>query len=272
MFSSHPLLPVILGHRGPKFDLIARATLRLCDASGSVKTHDLILDSSSDHPVSHEKTSTIKSSFLYFGSSSSHSLPLFGHFCCRLAVQPDCVSSEQLCGYLKIVDHYHKKSKSFKSKIQEGHLYWASLKNFNLSLWVKENQEMSSSTIGRRSSSLKSSKAKEMKPDVIIPIKKGIQIKRSSSSFSIIGEDGQVFMMSVLNKDDLQLWIVHIEQHVSDYIVWESIAELESPMDILSPSPVSSSRPFPWPCQVGLALLRHFLGLEPLERCTTKPH
>lgn len=231
----------MVGNRGPKFDLIARASLRLSDASGSIKTHDLILDSSSDPASHHEKTSTIKSSFLYFGSSSNHSLPLFGHFCCRLAVQPDCVSSEQLCGYLKIVDHYHKKSKSFKSKIQEGHLYWGSLKNFTLSLWVKENQEISSSTIGRRSksSSLKS-RAKEMEPDVVIPIKKGIQMKRSSNSFSIICEDGQVFILSVLNKDDLQLWIVHIEQHVSDFIAWESIAD--TPMDILSPSPVSSSR------------------------------
>lgn len=153
------------------------------------------------------------------------------------------MSQEQLCGYLKIVDHYHKKNKSFNSKLQDGHLYWASLKNFTLSLWVKANQEMSS-TLSKRSGksslklSLNKAKEKALKPDVVISVKKGIQIKRCSNSFSITIQDGQVYVMSVLNKDDLQLWVSHIEQHVQDHIAWESIADV--PMEILSPSPTSS--------------------------------
>lgn len=81
-------------------------------------------------------------------------------------------------------------------------------------------------------------KEKTMKPDVVIGVKKGVQIKRSCNSFSIANEDGQVYVMSVLNKDDLQLWVSHIEQHILDFSAWESIAEV--PMEILSPSPTSS--------------------------------
>lgn len=58
-------------NRGPHFELMASARLNLEDANDSIHTHDLVT-------VNHE--------------NKSHQLPLFGHFCCRLAVQPNCIS------------------------------------------------------------------------------------------------------------------------------------------------------------------------------------
>lgn len=53
----------------------------------------------------------------------SHQLPLFGHFCCRLAAQPDCVSREVISGPLWVPQW-------------PGHEpAWAQLQAFNLHLW-----------------------------------------------------------------------------------------------------------------------------------------
>lgn len=57
---------------GPKFELIATAHLTLADASESTHTHDLCLTPNNGTTI-----------------NANNKLPLFGHFCCRLAVQPD---------------------------------------------------------------------------------------------------------------------------------------------------------------------------------------
>jgi len=48
-----------------------------------------------------------------------HSLPLFGHFCCRLAVQPECINKEMCIGNVKI----------------DGQDYWARLQGFYIKIW-----------------------------------------------------------------------------------------------------------------------------------------
>lgn len=361
--------------RGPKFDLMARAKLYLSDANDAIKTHDLMFvtgdedDHQKDnpeynmtkdqHPFNHHQSrqrqtiltsgsSTIRSTSLVrsgFSSSSSQRLPLFGHFCCRLAVKPNSCGDELLSGYLKIVDHRHllhsnqngnhkscrttsTSTKSSSSTNKNGnnhqnhdHLYWASLRNFQLSLWIKKSQDplicSSSSQAGftshhasssfssslSSSSSVNSSSAaaappadrrngtsgqrnqhekqhhemnrmksrmtrsssksrmsqgikgdtledhddysadsssggsgscgsKKMRdplplPDLIIEIRgsESTKIKRSSNSFTLT-TDHDVYVISVLNKDDLQLWISHLEQQISDYDVWQPISKL----------------------------------------------
>nr|CAD7580648.1 unnamed protein product [Timema californicum] len=52
--------------------------------------------------------------------NKSHQLPLFGHFCCRLAAQPDCVSQEVCAGTLEC----------------QGQSYWGQLQAFRLDLWM----------------------------------------------------------------------------------------------------------------------------------------
>ncbi|GFX63043.1 rhotekin-2 [Trichonephila clavipes] len=63
------------------FELIAHAKLNLSDANARIKTYDLVMES----------------------IEKSNQLPLFGHFCCRLAVQPKCMIEETFSGYLSLV-------------------------------------------------------------------------------------------------------------------------------------------------------------------------
>lgn len=73
---------------GTVFELIATAKLHLADASDHSHTHDLKL-------VTSNMTSNNASSFIV-----SNQLPLFGHFCCRLAVQPDFIETNYCAGSL----------------------------------------------------------------------------------------------------------------------------------------------------------------------------
>lgn len=67
---------------GPKFDLVARGTLRLQDVDDCVRTFDLQLEEAPE------------------GSTSE--LPLFGHYCCRLAALPHCLVQSVVTGYLSL--------------------------------------------------------------------------------------------------------------------------------------------------------------------------
>ena len=58
----------------------------------------------------------------------THQLPLFGHFCCRLAAQPDCVSQESCSGDLMLLDVDAGRQWVFM---------WGQLQAFRLDLWVK---------------------------------------------------------------------------------------------------------------------------------------
>lgn len=58
----------------------------------------------------------------------SHQLPLFGHFCCRLAAQPDCVSQESCSGDVILLD---------SDAARQWVSMWGQLQAFRLDLWVK---------------------------------------------------------------------------------------------------------------------------------------
>ncbi|XP_076242213.1 rhotekin-2 [Calliopsis andreniformis] len=83
---------------GPQFDLVAYAKLKLDDSDGNIRTHDLMLNNI---------------------ENKLHALPLFGHFCCRLAVQPDCIDKEIHLGSIIINDQR----------------CWARLRNFQIDCW-----------------------------------------------------------------------------------------------------------------------------------------
>ncbi|XP_076338490.1 rhotekin-2-like isoform X1 [Tachypleus tridentatus] len=96
------------GESGPRFDLVAYATLRLRDVADSIKTHDLLQLNLED---------------------PCHQLPLFGCFCCRLVAQPDFVNVERFAGYLNIIQNEGNASKT--------RTFWCSLKNLQLAFWQK---------------------------------------------------------------------------------------------------------------------------------------
>ena len=71
----------IMNHKGPKFDLLGTATLRLEDSGEEVKSHELYQEEENNHP---------------------RLPPLFGQFCARLAVMPYCREEPVLVGALGV--------------------------------------------------------------------------------------------------------------------------------------------------------------------------
>jgi len=98
-------------HKGPKFDLLATAILRLEDSGEEVKSHELYMEESeNDHP---------------------RLPPLFGQFCARLAVMPYCREEPVLVGGLGV------KSDSMQDWQDD---CWVRLMDWKLSLWSGVDQ------------------------------------------------------------------------------------------------------------------------------------
>ncbi|KAM9820344.1 rhotekin-like [Neosynchiropus ocellatus] len=77
---SPPLLPDLFA-LGPKYHLLAHATLRLHHVHNGFKTHDFALTASEESP---------------------YWLPLYGSMCCRLVAQPVCLTHTVLSGPLRV--------------------------------------------------------------------------------------------------------------------------------------------------------------------------
>ncbi|KAG6800779.1 rhotekin-2 [Apis mellifera caucasica] len=112
----------------PQFELMAYAKMTLDDSNKNIRSHDLTLNN--------------------FGNKIQI-LPLFGHFCCRLAIQPYCMNKE-ICAGFAIVNNQR---------------CWIRLQNFQIDSWKSkkciEKLEpiyticMTKETIVRRSKSIK---------------------------------------------------------------------------------------------------------------------
>lgn len=100
-----------------RFAQIANATLRLNDASDSVKTYDLVLISPgahhrhyqhNDYNSTHRTNSNLSNQVMDSTQSANskdadrNTLPLFGHFCCKLSVRPDVFDKNIKTGYLRV--------------------------------------------------------------------------------------------------------------------------------------------------------------------------
>lgn len=111
------ILSLLFFCRGPKFELIASATLTLAEASDLPHTHDLQLTTN----TSNYSSNNVNNNHL------NNKLPLFGHFCCRLAIQPDFLKSNYYAGNLQLIVP------------STGQLFdgYARLHAFKLSIWDK---------------------------------------------------------------------------------------------------------------------------------------
>jgi len=97
-------------YKGPKFDLLGTATLRLEDSGEFVKSHELYQEEENNHP---------------------RLPPLFGQFCARLAVKPYCREEPVLVGALGV-----RAGEGFRW--QED--CWVRLMDWKLSLWSGVDQ------------------------------------------------------------------------------------------------------------------------------------
>lgn len=95
--------------------MIASATLTLAEASDLPHTHDLLLTTNTSNYSSNNVNN----------NQLNNKLPLFGHFCCRLAVQPDSLKSNYYAGDLQLIVP------------STGHLFdgYARLQAFKISIW-----------------------------------------------------------------------------------------------------------------------------------------
>lgn len=136
-------------------------------------------------------------------------LPLFGLVCCRFAVQPQCMVNEVLGGYLiytRLVN-----GKPVRA------IFWSSLVNFCLHLWCKQSEP--------RIGDVESSKYAEA--DVKITVDKFTKIKQLSNgeSFCVSNSGNDQHHLTVLNHDDLPLWLVALEQHSKDHETWLPVSQ-----------------------------------------------
>lgn len=177
---------------GPKFELMAHASLGLDDADVQVHTHDLVMENL---------------------ENPQHQLPLFGHFCCKLAVVPDCVQDERLSGYLGVVQ---VNSASGRRRL------WCVLKNFQLCLWTSQED------------------SRQLPPVLSIPINKDTRLRTEGTKhimriLIVISDKVQEHILVADSELEYSKWVSQIRQHLQDYELWAQCASKH--MEIPSPGP-----------------------------------
>ncbi|XP_074114633.1 rhotekin isoform X2 [Cotesia typhae] len=165
------------GKLGPQFELMASAKLTVDDTEENIHTHDLIINNL---------------------ENKHHALPLFGHFCCRLAAQLDCMTKDVHTGTISI---NNKKC-------------WARLRNFTLNAW--ESRKLAED---------------EQPPVHSVPINRETVIQKSSSSGKEIrvsnNMDGceKISSLKLESTEEAQKWLRHLTDHVEDHLRWKHAAE-----------------------------------------------
>ncbi|XP_077544219.1 rhotekin-2-like isoform X2 [Haemaphysalis longicornis] len=182
---------------GPKFELEAHATLRLSDADDKAHTYDLTVESL---------------------ENPQHQLPLFGHFCCKLAVVPDCTYEEQLAGYLSVVQ--------LANGVSGRRRLWCVLKNFQLCLWTSPED------------------ARHLPPVLSIPINTDTRLRTDGCTSKymhairitmVVSDKVQEHLMVADTESDFNKWLLHLRQHIKDHELWGNLASKH--MEIPSPGP-----------------------------------
>lgn len=170
---------------------MASANLCLKDCSDSIKTYDLNLEN----------------------VERNLQLPLFGHFCCRLAVQPQCQMKEYISGLLELRPNLRS----------EYGLYWCVLKGFKLNLWNVKRDLQNEPVFLKHTLS-------NTTPNMVVPINKQTRISQSESTMVIANNDNSCcFQCLTGSQAD---WFKALLSMQDDFIAWETIAEYQ--MDLAS--------------------------------------
>lgn len=130
-------------------------------------------------------------------------LPLFGHFCCRLAVQPDCLQKDYICGILKFVEY-------------EPDLFWCVLSKFKLHLWRMKTELKDEPAYLKHTSNKRA-------PDLIIPINSHTKINQNKHLIILINSD-KSHAFECIN-DQHKDWYRCLNNCIEDFRAWEPIAE-----------------------------------------------
>ncbi|XP_008187559.1 rhotekin isoform X4 [Acyrthosiphon pisum] len=165
------------GKIGPSFELMASAKLTLEEVDDRVHTHDMKIECTQNR---------------------NNQLPLFGHFCCRLAAQPQCTSSPVYSGYVRPRD--------------ESSSSWANLQAFELSIWSTEEE------------------AKSQPPQKTFRVDRNTVIRalKINNEIEISNESEKrtvSFIFSVENGEEKGNWLKYLVQHTKEHYKWKKAAE-----------------------------------------------
>ncbi|XP_054010052.1 rhotekin-2-like isoform X2 [Hylaeus anthracinus] len=161
---------------GPQFNLVAYAKMTLDDSDTNTRTHDLVLNNF---------------------ENKVHALPLFGHFCCRLAVQPDCIDKEVRIGFVNINDQR----------------CWARLRGFEIETWKSKKLAEGSH-----------------EPTYTIDVNKETLVRQSKSMYNqlriINSVDGTKKRDTIEfnTKEDLQKWFEQLTTRINEHSRWKHAA------------------------------------------------
>lgn len=172
----------------------------LSDASDLPHTHDLSLITPTSSVLSNTNT-----------SNANNRLPLFGHFCCRLAVQPDFMCTSYYSGVLRL--------------LPKGNILpldgFGRLQAFKIQLW----------------DSIESSE-NNMEPCRHIEINRDTKLKlKNDATFVVCNmEEGAMieYYFRTQSSHELTKWQVAIKRAIKEHMQWDHIT-LSTPMKLSVP-------------------------------------
>ncbi|KAJ8025607.1 Rhotekin-2 [Holothuria leucospilota] len=180
----------------PKFCLVGRANLSLSDASDVIKIHSLSLE----------------------GEGEQHNqVPLFNHFCCRLAVQPQSVLQDAVTGYLLV------KEKALG--VSDFQRLWCRLRSGRLQCWNNPSEADCKGTL------LFVSLQKGSK--VIKPVPDGEQQFQFYITYPS-GSSERRHVFAAESASDQERWTAALDQHIINIEAWKHA--FSSMMTLKTPS------------------------------------
>lgn len=185
---------------GPKFELIATATLTLADASDLPHTHDLNL-------IPNYSTANNMNN----NNQLNTKLPLFGHFCCRLAVQPDIIKTNYCAGKLQLLSTNGSELYDVYARLQAFKMpYWDSLEAF-------ENND---------------------EPRHCIEVTRDTKVKRRGDMEFVLCnmEEGAIKKYIFRTNEPMETsnWELSLKRSVKEHLLWKHVT-LSTPMQLTTP-------------------------------------
>ncbi|KAM7047860.1 LOW QUALITY PROTEIN: rhotekin-2 [Acridotheres tristis] len=197
--STEPLLPADPVIHGAKYSLLAYTTLRLESAEDNFRTHNLTITGSEE---------------------SSFWLPLYRNMCCRLVVQPSCMASDMMAGFLN--------QKQMVGGLTSWRRLYCILYTCIVLLCYYSPEETEA----------------KVEPALTVSINKETRIgvdedsKRSANNFSIINPvsgEGLTQHFATDSRDELHKWMDAFWHHFYDLSQWKHCCEELMKIEIMSP-------------------------------------
>lgn len=182
--------------------MIASATLTLSEASDLPHTHDLQLVSSHTNYASNNINNN---------QTNNNKLPLFGHFCCRLAVQPDFLSSAYCVGDIQLLHPHHEQLFSGYARLQAFKIAcWDSLQSFESKAAATYAIDVTRDTKIKRRTELEF---------ILCNMMEGVNKK---------------FIFHANDSIEASNWELAVKRAIKEHTLWQHVC-LNTPMEITTP-------------------------------------